>query len=1301
MNIDALNATNPIKKSRPSFSGHVLTKDVYGNDIYKFNVPNAPEGAKLEIAVLTPDENGNFSINHDKTRTFDMEQGFKNYIIYADDYNLTNNSILGYRIHVPNKIISDSSIKGDKPDVKEHFDKRFTLATPLNNANPSRPRVMEHFLIDAFNVKNSTGLLTKRNHFNILGGTINSINELVPDFAQAGITAFLSTPVFGQDNKSSHGYWTTNPYQITDNLGNITDFKKLLINMYSHDIRWTADGAFVNEGMEGVHIRDIMNWGYDSPLLHLFETKDLDNIPSRFGILSKNPAVNRHVHIQLVNAPYKIIFEKTPNGYIEKEIKKNSVDPTKPTYIQVFDDRLASERQMKGEFIFNVYDNKDTGDNKEIANYRDSVQAYHFRVSLREVEDNYKKYKEARHHDKGIQFKNSLTKWRNFEIVESNKDGGISLWVGNSDISKKRFVLPEESIYFQNLPESLKPVVKAAPNQVQDDTVQIGKFWTQEVERTFTEYTAREIGEKIAQKMSYEAAVNALITEHKLPESAKVILDKENGISALENILTKDVFSDGRNYNLKPVKMPQNITDGMMSYPFDAIEFSPDLVSVFTYPYIKNMAVTEDTIGKTRYEMYQMGDEYYNEMPEKYRDIYKKMDSVIANDFSNHAVDILKKLEARFNDAKTDNSTEKIIRKFVDENNELTTEGKEIYSLIASDIVKFLTVTALAPQIQPKYDEKFLNYDTKELGKIDLNSLNLQYEITPEDTALKLIAKIQSGLKNIDKQDKLKDKKEVFINSLYDRLQNVNSDNFNVAKLIIEKTEAGLDWRIDAAKDVGDSDAVADGTFSQEKNKTAIYKFWNRFNTGVREYNPNSFTIGELTNWDKSVFAEFLQKTGFTTLSDYDYFYSTLPGLFGKNDEGRSFTKLADVFEDRFFTKILTDNEGKAQQNEDGTKKINLGYFDTGLLEHVNYAHRFVGNHDKPRILHLFATDVSLLNKNKAQAVAEAIKNRALAKSTEFNKLDQNFKNTIYAAVDTLEQGDYHQDGKLKEYDAENFGVRPFDFVIDDIIEEAIETNKDFKSYARNNIDAVNKLKADILQEMLRPALEKYKAMWLIMNAIPGTPTNYAGDELGMTGWEFPCKNEKQEDRNALRWDRINNPNYNFIADFKNKLDAITRMRKKEAASALVNGTTMKLANQPINKCDPALTLYRYNDKTDAICVLHNAGFGPLPEQYPSGEVHINRIDLTGLPNGLPVGTIYRDALNPEEKYKVTNPYEIKKIDNNNPDIVLEDVNLHNSGLILLRETNFNNKTFSFKGRIENPHVKLANTKYNFSYMKN
>ena len=91
-------------------------------------------------------------------------------------------------------------------------------------------------------------------------------------------------------------------------------------------MRWIADGAFVNEGIPGMHISDIVYWGAKSPCVDLFETKDLENLPTRFGALSKNINIDKHIHLKLVNAPYKIIFEKTPEGnYIEKSIKTNNV----------------------------------------------------------------------------------------------------------------------------------------------------------------------------------------------------------------------------------------------------------------------------------------------------------------------------------------------------------------------------------------------------------------------------------------------------------------------------------------------------------------------------------------------------------------------------------------------------------------------------------------------------------------------------------------------------------------------------------------------------------------------------------------------------------------------------------------------------------------------------------------------------------------------------------------------------------------------------------------------------------------
>ena len=54
-------------------------------------------------------------------------------------------------------------------------------------------------------------------------------------------------------------------------------------------------------------------------------------------------------------------------------------------------------------------------------------------------------------------------------------------------------------------------------------------------------------------------------------------------------------------------------------------------------------------------------------------------------------------------------------------------------------------------------------------------------------------------------------------------------------------------------------------------------------------------------------------------------------------------------------------------------------------------------------------------------------------------------------------------------------------------------------------------------------------------------------------------------------------------------------IRNKEAASALVNGTTQPLYNQPLNDGGSAAAFYRYNDKTDAIVILHGEGYGGIP----------------------------------------------------------------------------------------------------------
>lgn len=1265
MYINGVNSSNnfkvstPLKKKyNPSFSGQVLTQDERGNDIYKFNLPNAPENAKIQLVVLSKDKNGYYKPSQESV-TYDMPKGSDSFVVKASDFKLDNDNLLGYKFIIDKKEYTDKGVKSDGG---------YTIAIPVTNPNSTRPRQMEHVLVDSFNVDNPA--YAKRNHFNMLGGTLESFNEKVNELAQSGVRNVLGTPIFGQCNKSSHGYWTTNPYQITQNLGDIKDFRDLMVNLYKHNMSWTADGAFVNEGMEGIHIMDIINFGTESPFLPMFETKDVKNIPIRFGVFSKNEDVNRHLHIKLVNAPYKITFEKDGDVYKEAQIKPNRVDSSKPTYIQVFDDRLASENQMNSDEIFNVYDNKEALDRNEIAGYRDSAQTYHFKVTPAEVKINYEKFKENK--KSGAQFKDALTSWTNFRIVNSNKDGGVSLWVGNSDISKKRFVLSDYALNAMHLSGDEKAQAAAAQYQVQDDTVQVGKFWTSTVSKMLTEYTAKELADKVSSgNISYQQAIEQLINENKLPAGAKVVFEKsdKDKPSALDNILKFSPVTGERKYHLKPVTMPQNITDGMMSYPYEAIEFGPDLVSVFAYPFIKNLAVSEETVGKSRYEMYQMGDSYYSQMPERYRKIYKKTDAVLAGQMTDSAKSILTDLQSK--------TGQKLL-----ENDELTTLGREIYSIIYPDIAKFLMVSALAPQLKPLEDDSMLAYDTKELNKIDFNKLNLQYELSPEDVALSLLNKIQDGLRNIPSSSK-----EKFVESLAKRVGNINSDAINVAKLIVEKTESGLDWRIDAAKDVGDYESKEANKMDSGKNINAILSFWSKFNKGVRENNPRSYIIGELTDADAELkdkkpmdyndyvsLSQFIQRTGFSTVSDYSFFYNPLAQLYGQDSEGKNNNSATSVIGNAF-----GDN----------------AYFASGIMDNFNFAHRFVGNQDKPRILHLLATNVKAFNEDKGREVQKVIQ-KGFEASDVYKNLSEDNKNAIKTATERLKKGIHKVDGQDKPFDAENFGIRPFDFTIEDIVNEAIQTNKNFENFAKSNPEQVEKLKAETLKNILFPAMKKYQAIMFAMVGLPGNPTNYAGDEFGMTGWETFCKNEKQENRNALRWDWLTNPNYKFINEHKNQISKIMNIRNKEAASALVNGATQPLHNQDIVGGGQAAAFYRYNDKTDAIVVLHSNGYGPNPDQS-GGSATLSSIKLDGLGFTLQEGTIYVNALDESQKYKVCKDNVVKRIDAGGNE--QGSIDLGNSGIILLREKDFKGNNVSFKGRIENPHVKLANTKYNFNYM--
>ena len=76
-----------------------------------------------------------------------------------------------------------------------------------------------------------------------------------------------------------------------------------------------------------------------------------------------------------------------------------------------------------------------------------------------------------------------------------------------------------------------------------------------------------------------------------------------------------------------------------------------------------------------------------------------------------------------------------------------------------------------------------------------------------------------------------------------------------MARAIVNKTGAGLNWRFDAAKDVSDLDKrrANDPHTSFEKCWDDTIDFWGGFIKNIRKHNPAAYTIAEVTNlWEFS-----------------------------------------------------------------------------------------------------------------------------------------------------------------------------------------------------------------------------------------------------------------------------------------------------------------------------------------------------------------------------------------------------------------------------------------------------------------
>ncbi len=1271
--------TNIVKQNSVSFNGHNLVENDFGEKMYKFFLPKVYfDNAQIKLKKFTLDANGNIdeSIKHEE-QIKDIPKDTGVIEIKAKDFGLTENEVLGYKFIIDNNEFLDTH----KFTVTENGEK-YNIADNVSTNVLTGSRMMYHIMPNIFNPKNHepktfTNSLgetitvdedkVRSNHITKFDADLKSIIEKIPYIKEMGFKRIISTPIFGQDNISTHGYWTINPYQITSRFGNINDFRDLQIEMFKNGMGYIVDGAFTGEGVEGIHVRDLLENGVKSPYLNYFETYNFPSEAIRLGVLPDNEEAYKNFEIRIVNSP--VIWEVDKNGKVKENFgqKNPEYDSKKRTFIQLYDKRLASTEQLKEDKLIRSYDIKNPSDVNAINSWMDVVQPFAFPVPPEEVKN---KVKHALN-DKNTEAKEFLKSWRNFDIIRAKGSSGIKLLTGDKDILKLRYTYPvikrrqtiNSGDTIETGQEEMKKIQEAT-HEVREYTIRVGEYWTNKTSKILNEYIVSQLKDANNAKQILEIINNKAGKD--LPDTLKTLNITEKNI--------QDVL-DNKNPITNYIPYPETIEEMLEETPIESIEVSDEIISLVSSKKAK-ANLKEYGINK----------------------LFETMSLNIINDVQNKGLDC----------------------GFIIENGEINPKNYKLLRFLGDDIKKFLFIKALSPKLSTEdiirnNDNLFQSITLKGIGVIGTNI---------NEKLSQLSSVMKTNLSNISAEDI-----DIFSSYLNKKIKHTTSQKIAVADYIIDKTEAGLDWRIDASKDIAEIEELMEDDASVDETWGKYIEFWKAFNTRVSNYNRHAYKIGELTDTtirfnditnrfsSTGVLEDKLISDGkFTTATNYNFLFSTLQRIYSGMTEKNDAYNYGDIC--WLLNKILKVGEPGRD-----------AYLYSGNKNSIVYSHVSPDNHDRQRIAHGFSVNSMLAYNNQLDySVTEEYQNEAMAESKYYPEL-QELTNAIG------ENRKYNETGISKEISQENLAmecalgdsfyqalinnkenaenIRYFVRAMDEMVNnnspysqmfyhKNFETNyREIINYLMNNklqdkeLAQSFKLKAEefkALAEKLEPLVHKEFTKYAIKRgtelakllvALPGNPTLFMGDELLETGSESKAKNVYLQNRNRLHWDRLNDSKYLHVQNYQKELSKIFNLRNDKDLSCLIDGDTIVLSQQPNVNC---FGLYRYNDKNDAIILINKNGFSPNRRcefdvqemghinlgrgivnelRSEKSEVEAYEIGQTGIPNTIKAGTVFVDVLNPNRKYIVDNTGNICGLDNNNqPTSIILD----SSVIILKRE---------------------------------
>ena len=776
---------------------------------------------------------------------------------------------------------------------------------------------------------------------NMFGGSMAGLEDLVPRLKSQGVKLLFTTPIANGDDRSSHGYWNKNNMQIAPNMGNTENYDNLMEKEFSQGVIHVFDATLTSEGLEGIHFNYALRWGEKSQPYYWFRMTGLKDSSLGLGVIPKN---SKNVSHRIVNFPFDI--EKQSDGTYKLK-PSNSYNSKAKTICQLYDNSQVSEKQ-KQELDKQIakYDNIVNGTPLSINTHDDTIISYAFEINPKEYQKRIEIINELIKSGKKIDLYSHdgtilACQFSNFR-ADKKTEGGFVAWDANTDMAKMNYGI---SAYDEKLNQA---IVNRAQRQYEQDmrirggfetrdlAYQVGTYWADKTKTAHTLYTARTIG-----RLKTAEGINDLIKEGKLPEEAYIKKD------VLQNILHG-------NYNLAPkgvLSKDDATVKALMKLPMDTLEFDENVAGVLSTSYFSNRATTEDTLGMSRFDLLKRDNPH---LVKDYAKVYNRVNEMFTKELNEFAQSVIKKVD------------ESSDTKLIDADGNYTEYGEYVIELLGRDIAKYALLKSLAGEaFQSKIlpDGK-LTYDYEGIRKAtSLQALGINAG-GPEEEAELLQKKMLNGLKSLNENDIIEVAK-----AISKRIGGTDTETFRIAEAIINYAGLGLSFRLDALKDVMDIDAVWNMEDDFDDTWNNLIKFWAGWVQAVKAVNPHSTVIAELTNvgdimkasnggpdscpyngWtnklgnlfngDPDAQAKFFNETGITTEAAYSYFYTELLTAFSRDFEGCNRTSSTH---DEFFNKIQL-------------------LMQTRSVDYLKNLYTFLGNHDKPRLLHGLAVDMQLFH---------------------------------------------------------------------------------------------------------------------------------------------------------------------------------------------------------------------------------------------------------------------------------------------------------------------------------------------------